>query len=303
MRVTNNIITARSQLRLQQGLQGIDRVRDDISTGVRIRKMSDDATSGGELVRIGSSMRAITQFRRNANAGVARAEAEEGALNQLTNALTRGVELGISQATATANAQSRLIVKQEVDQLINLAASLGNTRFGDEYLFGGHRASEAPLQMPMPATGSFSALTDANGNPVNPSGSISLEIADGKFVTPNHNATDVFIDTDALAALRALSDALGANDQVAVRTATDRLTSANSNVQALIGTQGARVNEMEDAKRNLDTLELNLKTFRADLRDTEIDKAMVDLVGKQTLYQAAMSATSRILGLSLANYL
>ena len=48
---------------------------------------------------------------------------------------------------------------------------------------------------------------------------------------------------------------------------------------------------------------LNLKTFRADLRDTEIDKAMVDLVGKQTLYQAAMSATSRILGLSLANYL
>jgi flagellar hook-associated protein 3 FlgL len=30
---------------------------------------------------------------------------------------------------------------------------------------------------------------------------------------------------------------------------------------------------------------------------------MVELVGKQTLYQAAMSATSRILGLSLANYL
>ena len=27
------------------------------------------------------------------------------------------------------------------------------------------------------------------------------------------------------------------------------------------------------------------------------------LVGKQTLYEAAMSATSRILGLSLANYL
>jgi len=303
MRVTNSIITSRSQLRLQQGLQGIDRTRDDISTGVRIRKMSDDATSGGELVRIGSSMRAITQFRRNANAGIARAEAEEGALNQLTNALTRGVELGISQATGTANAQSRLIVKQEVDQLINLAAQLGNTRFGDEYLFGGHRSSEAPFFSPAPTSGSFSRLTDTNGDPVNPSGTLSLEVGDGKFVVPNHNATDVFIDTDALDALRALSDALGANDATAIRAASDRLTAANSNVQALVGTQGARVNEMEDAKNNLDVLELNLTTFRADLRDTEIDKAMVELVGKQTLYQAAMSATSRILGLSLANYL
>jgi flagellar hook-associated protein 3 FlgL len=138
---------------------------------------------------------------------------------------------------------------------------------------------------------------------VNPSGSPSLEIGDGRFIVPNHNATEVFLDTDTLAALRALSDALGANDPNAIRLATGRLNAANDNVQALVGTLGARVNEMQDAKNSLDALELTLQTYRADLRDTEIDKAMVDLVGKQTLYQAAMSATSRILGLSLANYL
>jgi flagellar hook-associated protein 3 FlgL len=303
MRVTNSIITSRSQLRLQQGLQGIDRVRDDIATGVRIRKMSDDATSGGELVRIGSSMRALTQYRRNADNGINRAQAEEGALDLLGNALTRAAELGISQSTGTANAQSRLLVRREVDQLINLAANLGNTRFGDEYLFGGNRAGEAPFRTPAPASGSFSRLTDTGGNPVNPSGNITLEVGDGKFVTPNHNATQVFIDTDALDALRALSDALGANDPVAIQAATDRVTAANSNVQSLVGTQGARINEMEGAKTSLDSLEFDLKAFRSDLRDTEIDKAMVELVGKQTLYQAAMSATSRILGLSLANYL
>ncbi len=303
MRVTNTIITARSQLRLQQGLQGIDRVRDDISTGVKIRKMSDNATDAGQLVRVGSSMRAIMQFRRNADAGINRAQAEESALDLLGNSLSRAIELGISQATATANADSRLLVQKEVDQLINLAANLGNTRFGDEYLFGGTRAGEAPLQTPAPATGSFSRLTDVNGDPVNPSGGITLEVGDGKFVTPNHNATEVFIDTDALNALRALSDALGNNDRAAIQTAADRLTAANSKVQALVGTQGARINEMQDAKTSLNALEFDLKAYRSDLRDTEIDKAMVELVGKQTLYQAAMSATSRILGLSLANYL
>ena len=303
MRVTNNIITARSRLHLQQGLQHVDRLRDDIATGVRLRTLSDNATSGSELVRIGGSMRAITQFRRNATIGIARAEAEENALNQLTNVLTRAVELGISQSSGTANASSRLITKHEVDQLISLATSLGNTRFAGQFLFGGNRGSEPPLHSPIPVSGSASALTDVSGNPVNPSGSLSLEIGDGRFIVPTHNATEVFLDTDTLAALRALSDALGANDPNAIRLATGRMNAANDNVQALVGTLGARVNEMQDAKNNLDALELTLQTYRADLRDTEIDKAMVDLVGKQTLYQAAMSATSRILGLSLANYL
>jgi len=302
MRVTNSIITRNSQTRLQQGLQGIDRARDDISTGIKIRKMSDDPTSGGELVRIGSSMRALNQFRRNVNNGVARAQAEEGALEQLTNVMTRGIELSISQANATANRQSRLIVKAEVDQMLSYAATLGNTRFGDEYLFGGNRSGEAPFRNPAPTTGDFSALL-LGGLPVNPSGNPTLEIGDNKFITPTHNGTQVFLDTDALEALRSLSTALEANDPVAIQAAGERLLASNSRVQSLIGTVGARVNEMEGSRVNLDTIELNLKTYRSDLRDTEIDKAMVELVGRQTLYQAAMSATSRILGLSLANYL
>lgn len=302
MRISNSIITRNSQSRLQANLQGLDRLRDDISSGIRLRKMSDNPTSGGELVRLGSSMRALTQFKRNVNSGLARASAEENVLDQLTNALTRGIELGIGQANGTANPQSRLIVKAEVDQLINFAANLGNTRIGDEFLFGGNRAGEAPFATPAPATGSFSQLMLA-GNPVNPSGNITLEIGDNVFVTPTHNGTEVFIDTDALESLRALSTALGNNDPTAIQAAADRITIANSNVQSLIGTQGARSNELDTATVNLTLMELNLKAFRSDLRDTEVDRAMVELVGKQTLYQAAMSATSRILGLSLANYL
>ena len=65
MRITNAMITKQSQSRLQSGLAGVDRLREDISTGLRLRRMSDDPTSGAEVVRVGSSMRAITQFRRN----------------------------------------------------------------------------------------------------------------------------------------------------------------------------------------------------------------------------------------------
>jgi flagellar hook-associated protein 3 FlgL len=216
--------------------------------------------------------------------------------------LGRTIELGVAQASGTATAQTRTIVKSEVDQLLSAAVDLGNTRFGDDYLFGGTRAGEAPLRVPPTAADGFSALTDSSG-PVNPSGAVTLETGDNKFVTPNHNATEVFLNTDAMESLRALSTALGANDVPGIRAATDRLTAASSQVQNLLGVQGARLNELENSRTTLDGMDLTLKAFRSDLRDTEVDKAMADLVGKQTLYQAAMSATSRILGLSLANYL
>ncbi|MBL0173454.1 MAG: flagellar hook-associated protein FlgL [Gemmatimonadaceae bacterium] len=302
MRVTNQLITRNSQNRLQTNLQSIDRLNEDISSGIRLRKMSDDPTSAGQVVRISSSMRALTQFQRNVDLGLSRASAEELVLNQLTDGLGRAIELGVAQASGTANAQTRLLVKTEVDQLINYAVGLGNTRLGDDYLFGGTRSGEQPFRLPPTPADGFSALT-VGVTPVNPSGATSLEINDGVFMTPSHNGTEVFLSTDALEALRALSTALGNNDVPGIQAATDRITAASSQVQNVLGAQGARINELENARTNLNGMEFNLKAFRADLRDTEVDKAIAELVGKQTLYQAAMSATSRILGLSLANYL
>ncbi len=302
MRVTNQTVLRNSISRLQQNLQSVERAREDISSGLRLRKMSQDPTSGAEVVRVGSSMRAIEQFRRNIRTGMARAEAEENVLNSVTNVLGRGAELAISQASATATAETRLVVKAEVDALISFAVGLSNTRLGDDFLFGGTRGGEAPFRYP-PVANDFRALQDTGGNPVDPSGSIPLEIGDGRLAISNHNGTEIFLDTNALESLRALSEALGANDVAGITASIDALRSSSSDVQTLIGRQGARTNEMMDAEISLGDLELTLKTFRSELRDTEIDKAMVELVGRQTLYEAAMSATSRVLGLSLANYL
>ncbi len=302
MRVTNQTVLRNSISRLQQNLQAVERAREDIASGLRLRKMSQDPTSGSEVVRVGSSMRAIDQFRRNIRMGMGRAETEENVLNSLTNALGRGAELAISQASGTATTETRLVVKAEVDSLISFAVGLSNTRFGDEFLFGGTRGGEAPFQYP-PVGNDFRALLDTGGLPVDPSGNIPLEIGDGRFAISNHNGTEIFLDTNALESLRALSEALGADDVAGITASIDALRDSSSDVQTLIGRQGARVNEMMVAEHNLGELELTLKAFRSELRDTEIDKAMVELVGRQTMYEAAMSATSRVLGLSLANYL
>lgn len=303
MRVTNQIMMRSSVSRLQLNLQAMDRVRDEVSTGRRIRTMSDDPTAASEVVRVGSSMRAIEQFRRNIRIAEGRANAEENVLNSLSNLVSRGIELAVQGASSTGSAQTRAIAKAEVDQLLAAAVDLGNTRFGGEFLFGGTRSNERPFGVPAGPTDPFSRLVDGNGDPVNPSGSLQVEVADGRYITPNHNGTEVFLDTNALQALRDLSTALGNNDVAAINTSLTTLQDAFDSVQTLIGTQGSRTAELLESGDSLDALQLSLEAFRSDLRDVEIEKAMVELVGRQTLYQAAMAATTRVLGLSLADYL
>jgi flagellar hook-associated protein 3 FlgL len=302
MRVTNQIVLRNSQSSLQRSLSEMERARLDIASGIRVRRMSDSPIDAARIVGLGSSMRAIEQFRRNITIAETKASAEEIALSTLTDTLSRGLELAIGQVSSAASPESRRIVKAEVDALINLAVGLGNTRVGEEFIFAGTRAAEAPFRVPA-AGEPFSALTDGSGDPVNPTGGIPVEIGDGRLLTPTHNGTEAFLDTNALEALRGLSAALDTNDVPGISSSIDALRNAVSSVQGIVVRNGVRVNELESVRLSLGDLELTLQATRSQLRDTAIDQAMIELVGRQTLYQAAMATTSRVLGLSLANYL
>lgn len=303
MRITNNLIQRSSINRLQNSLQQVDKAREDVSSGRRIRAMSDDPSSASEVVRTSSALRAVEQFRRNVKMGQSRQMAEEGVLNQVTNTLTRGIELALGQASSTASAETRAITKAEIDELIEYTVSLGNTKFADDYLFGGTRGNEQPLRVPANTADPFTNLVDGSNQPINPSGHIELEINDGHFVSPNHNATEIFIDSGTLQSLRDLSTALGNNDVPAINTAMASLQNANNNIQTLIGQQGARGSEFLVTTDQLSSQEVTLNAYRSDLRDLDIEKAMIELAGRTTGYQAAMTATAKVLGLSLANYL
>jgi flagellar hook-associated protein 3 FlgL len=303
VRITNQLIRASNIANVQAALQAVNKAREQVSTGKRVQVMSDDPAAASMIVRASSSLRALGQFRRATETAQFRATAEGNVLDQLTNSLDRGTELATGQANSTSTAQTRLIAKGEVDQLLSFTVGLGNTKVGDDYIFGGTRGAEAPLQLPTTPTGTFSGLVDAASNPVNPSGSVAIEIRDGHTVIPNHNATEVFLNSNALQALRDLSTALGKNDVPGINSAATALHIANDAVQGLLGAQGARSREFLDNSTELDKQEVALMATRSDLRDVEMEKAMVELAGRTTGYQAAMTATSKVLGLTLANYL
>ena len=292
MRITNSIIQRSALANLQLNMRRVLSAQESVTTGKKIRAASDDPIGASQVMQSDGSLRAIEQYKRNVASATARVNAEEATLDQLTQLLERAKELGISQAVGTASSATRLTAKAEVDQLIASAVQLGNRQHEGEYLFGGIQSTTAPFQGGTPP---FSATP--------PSGSRQTEISQALYLSANHNGTEVFLDTNVLQSLYDLSTALGNDDITAIQTSLGSLDGAHDSVQNLIGDVGARSSQLEVTNGNLVAFDTQLRTFKSAVEDTEMEKAVTELVLRQNTYQAAMLATSRVMGLNLADYL
>lgn len=294
MRITNSILQRTTLAGIQQNLREIKDATDRAVSGTRIRAASDDPGLAGTVLRTDGKLRALEQYQRNIGAARSRLSAEETVLDQVGDLLTRARELAMRESSGNANEMSRSIARAEVDQLLDNAIQLANTRFDGLYLFGGAAADTPPVD---PDTG-----FDADRPPA---GQRLAEVGAGQLVHTNHDAAEIFGDNDngVIAALRALSAALEANDPGAIGTAGQDAVAAFDHIQTLLGDVGARVIRLDIAEANIEALDTNLQVFRSDLTEVDFEEAITELVGRQTALQAAFVATSRILQTTLTDYL
>lgn len=297
MRITNNMLTRGQIASLRSGTAALERAQSRVQSGLKIQRASDDPAGASDVMGASGSLRAIEQYRRNVAAAGSRLAAEEPVLDGLATLLERAKELAVAQTTATATPQTRETVATEVDQLLRHAVSLGATRFGDEYLFGGHQAQTSPFGMTTDGQGRIDFTVGT------PQGTRSVEIAAGQRFVATHDGQQAFVDTGVLAALRDLSHALRSNAPGAVENAMVGLDGAHNRMQVLVGELGARQAMLQVTTSNLDALETGLRTFKSDLEEVDFEEAVTELVTRQTSYQAALLASSKVLGLNLTDYL
>ncbi|MEX0912439.1 MAG: flagellar hook-associated protein FlgL [Gemmatimonadota bacterium] len=296
MRITNNLIQQTSLNNVQRNLKQIHAAQERVSSGLKMQRASDDPVGAAESMRTRGSIRALEQYRRGVETAISRADSEEQALDQASGILIRARELATMFASDTADQSARQAGKVEVEGLLRQAVSLANTRTDGGYLFGG-------LTSDAPPYGIDDSGPTLEFTTTGPTGVRYVEISENQRVIANHNGTEVFEDTGLLEGLRDLAAALGANDPDGIRGVMDDLDGAFESVQSLIGDVGSRSSLLHVTSANLDALETNLLTLKSEIEEVDIEKAITELVGRQTTFQAALLATSQVMNLTLANYL
>jgi len=134
--VVNNLFSVRKEYQ---------DVMEKLSSQKNINKISDDALGVTRVLGYKQTNQAIIQYQRNVENTSSWLSATEGKLNNANDILTEARGLAVSQATATASADTRKITAQKVQTIMDEMISLANSKLGDRYLFAGSRSDAAPF--------------------------------------------------------------------------------------------------------------------------------------------------------------
>jgi flagellar hook-associated protein 3 FlgL len=305
MRITNFNVTRDIISRLAANSSKLAEAQDRVATGLKVKTMSDDPTAGSAIMQASSAMRAIGQFRTNVQAVGSDLDAEDTSLDQIGSLLTRAKELAVSESGANASPTTRQAAAQEVKALLAQAVQIGNTKIGDAYLFGGANSpGVAPFDVAQSGTAPLYVRIPAGGvAPQLPQGMRSVEIAAGQTMQGAHDGDSLLVQTGVLQSLHDLYTSLTTNSTAGINAAQTGIDDAFSSVQSLVGDVGARRNQVDTVDASLDAFESNLKTLKSGLSEVDMEQAITEMVARQTAYQAAMMASSKVMGLSLTDYI
>ncbi|WP_284532242.1 flagellin N-terminal helical domain-containing protein [Nocardioides sp. T2.26MG-1] len=300
VRMTQGMMNRQAQTGLQAGLNRLAKVQEQLATGRVLNRPSDDPTAATSAMRIRASVADQRQFVRNANDGLGWLNQADSTLSSVTDQVRRAYEIALQGAnTGSMGAEAREALATEVDQIRQGLVSTSNAAYLNRPVFGGVTAGTVAYAAD-PITGVVTYQPTA----VTTDGVVRA-VSDGATVRVDVEGPDVFgadgnsiFDhlADLSSALRSGSSA-GISGSVGVLGADrERVT----NVQADIGARTKRVEQARDAASDA---ELRLTSSLSEVENTDLVKASVDLKLQEVAYQAALSATARVMQPSLLDFL
>jgi len=305
VRMTQGMMNRGAQTGLQAGLDRLAKVQEQLTTGRVINRPSDDPTGATSAMRIRASVADQKQYVRNANDGLGWLNQADSTLSSVTDQTRRAYEIALQGANdGSVGAQAREALATEVDQIRQGLMSTANAAYLNRPVFGGVTPGDVAYAVDPtdPVDPTRIKYVPAATYPVQ---GVLRSVADGATVRVDVEGPDVFgaDGNSVFDHLSALSTALRAGDSAAISTAVGALQADRErvvNVQADIGARTKRVEQARDAATDA---ELRLTSSLSEVENTDLVKASVDLKLQEVAYQAALSATARVMQPSLLDFL
>ena len=210
MRVTTGMAVGSLTSNLGRTYERITRFQNELSSGTRLNKLSDDPAGVERSLALRSELRNIEQFQKNIDDGMGWLELNEATLNQLETLFVEARGLAVQGSTSTYNASQRNAIADQVDQFLEHAVSLSEARFRGRYIFSGTQTGAPPYVPNRDANGNALDITP-NGDA---SGSIEREVTDGVTMQVNVPGSDLFENPrDIRLPLNRLARGLGHQDR------------------------------------------------------------------------------------------
>ncbi len=333
MRISHFLIYNRLTSALQENLRRLFRPQEQLSTGKKINRPSDEAVDISRIMDYRVSIKDKEQFIRNLNDAKTYLELTDKVLEQSANSIKRAEELVITALNGDETPESRKMIAEEVKQLRAHMLGLTNTRFRSRYIFSGMLYDKQAFDssgtyqgdnnyIEVKATYYLAVKENLTGLEVfsyQQGAEEVVQLEDGRYIhyiqgagtevtieirdTDDTTVLDSFSFSNTLEQLDRISEALDSNN-------TDRLTALlktlGRSMDQMLSKRaevGARLNFIDNELDSLDDSILKLRTVMSSTEDADITKVVSEIAKTQLALEALRQSGSKVISQSLLDFL
>lgn len=300
------------------------------STLKRVSKPSDDPLGNIELMALRSQNVDAAQYLRNLNFAQTHLSYTENILEEMTDILVKAKELAIGQASSIYSPEIREGVSKEIHQMRQQVLGLANKRIGNRYLFSGQTVLTRPFDQDGKYQGDRNKINiEINKDvfiPININGH-DLFFGKGKTAftkeqinlpAPGHEvnmdglnrtpasvtaSSEENVAVSVFDELRSLENALLTDNPQIIQGLLERLDASTERMVSLRTDIGALTNTISNAETNIEKTKLLNEAHKSKIEDADVAELMGDLQKEQAVLKATYSASSKLMNVSLMDFL
>lgn len=196
MRISTRQIYTQGIEAFQQQQQKLARLQQQISSGVRLNKPSDDPAAASRVLELEQDVSVNLQYQANINLAEQRLGQQDAVMKTYGDLLNRVRELALQGNNGHLDTTSRNAIAAELDERLSELYSLTNTTDANgDYLLAGYQNASAPFTPTL--TGSINHVS-FNGD----DGTRAIQISKVRQMEIDISGQSIFMEIPSAAALR-----------------------------------------------------------------------------------------------------
>lgn len=299
MRISSKIMFDTARLNLSNLTEDMNRANMVVAAQSNILRLSDDPVGLTQSLGMKSSLKSIDQLGRNISLGRSWVTASESALTSIQNIVSDTKALCVQMASANVGASERRSAAETVQNNLEEIVGLANTQIDGRYIFAGSKTDEAAFTLNGDNSVTYNGNSNAFSVKVSKDATVEIGVGgQGVFQPSGAGASD-----DIFVVMKDLATALQGNDISGIQSAMSNLDTYFDHTSTQMAEAGSKMTRLDTKDYILQDLEISLKETVSNIEDPDMAEAIMNLQSKQLAYQAALSATAKVMQLSIVNFM
>jgi flagellar hook-associated protein 3 FlgL len=308
MRLTTKLLNDNVVNNLYMNRAKLDDLNEQLATGKKITKPSEDPNSAINIMSAKTSNDQIERYMSNVDEANSELSMADQTITQTVDIIQRAKELATEASNATSGSTGLASINAEIEQLIQQVKSIANTKYGSKYIYGG-QVTETP-----PYSQSTNGDIVYNGTPSDGNYQRKIEIGENITIDTNVAGDSIFgqyvagdstKQSGLIGTLTNLSNNLKAAtpNYDDIRSNLDNLDKDLNNFLSVQATVGGTMSRLTMTKSKLEDDSLTFQKVRTDAEGVDLSKVISDISYQETTLQASLKVGAKITQYSIMDYM